>query len=197
MDPKRSKSLMVYDSSRYDLRICALDSNVAIYFVEHSSWASNKPDLILHAGADQQGPVLGVGHFPCFGAKTIGLGDPRRDVNAMIWEKLSCTTKWTHAEYEFEFPFGDEHRRTKFRWRRTKTRVFSDQGDMELVKVGREDDILASYVGFGLLDSLKKRAVVTIREGFGEQWELMVWLTGLSLVELSRRRARARRNKIR
>jgi hypothetical protein len=190
-----SKTYILYDHKTYDIKICEIDSEIAIYFSEHHSWTPKVPDLVFHAGADKNGPVLGVGRFAWVGANTVGLGDPDSDPSSVVWEKLVGTSKWTHSEYKFEFPFGPDQKRTTFIWRRVKTKAFSDQGDMELVIEGKEDDVLADYIGFGVLESLKKRAKVTIKNGQGEKWELMVWLTGLSLVELSRRRARARRYK--
>lgn len=198
-DSGTCKEYLVYDYKTYDLRICPVgpSEHEAIYFAEHSSWTPGKPDLILHRGADKSGPTLGVANFPLFGTDTVGIGDPVTDLNAMVWEELKCTSRWTHDDYEFEFPFlfaGRDDGGTRFKWRRTKTRVLHDQSDLELVRAGEEDVVLASYVGFGLLEG-KKRATLRIRAGFGETWELMVLLTGLSLVELSRRRARARRYK--
>lgn len=188
-----SKTYILYDHKVYDIKICPIDSDVALYFSEHHSWTPKVPDLLLHRGEDKTGPVLGVGRFSWFGSETIGLGDPETDPNGVVWEKLASTGKWTHSKYKFEFPFGADQKRTSFIWRRVKTKAFSDQGDMELVVEG-EDEVLADYVGFGVLESLKKRAKVTVKDGLGERMELMLWLTALSLVELSRRRARARRS---
>lgn len=189
-----SKTYVVYDHKTYDIKVCEANSDIAIYFSEHHSWTPKVPDLVFHSGADRQGLILGVGHFSWFGANTVGLGDPANPIE-MVWEKLVGISKWTHSEYKFEFPFGADQKRTTFIWRRIKTRTFSDQGDMELVIEGKNDEVVADYVGFGLLESMEKRATVTIKHGLGDKLELMVWLTGLSLVELSRRRARARRYK--
>lgn len=49
------------------------------------------------------------------------------------------------------------------------TKLLSDQGDMELVIEGREDDVLADYTGFGVLESMEKRAKVTTKSGLGER----------------------------
>jgi len=61
-----------------------------------------------------------------------------------------------------------------------------DQGDLVLIEEGREDLILAEYLGKGLL-KWKKRGRLRIREAkpFGENWELVVLLTWASVVEVS------------
>ena len=63
-----------------------------------------------------------------------------------------------------------------------------------LVEEGREDLILAEYLGKGLL-KWKKRGRLRVRvvEAFGDSWERMVLLSWAAVVELSRRRARQRR----
>lgn len=61
-----------------------------------------------------------------------------------------------------------------------------DQGDLVLIEEGREDLILAEYLGKGLL-KWKKRGRLRIREAepFGENWEMVVLLTWASVVEVS------------
>lgn len=73
-DPSEYQTFIVYDSTICDLRICPLDSDISLFFVDNSFLTPNKPDLTLHAGADKQGLVLGVGHFPLYGAETIVWG---------------------------------------------------------------------------------------------------------------------------
>ena len=60
-----------------------------------------------------------------------------------------------------------------------------DQGDLVLIEEGREDLILAEYLGKGLL-KWKKRGRLRIREAepFGENWEVVVLLTWASVVEV-------------
>ena len=60
-----------------------------------------------------------------------------------------------------------------------------DQGDLVLVEDGKEELVLAEYLGKGLL-KWKKRGRLRIREvqAFGESWELVVLLTWASVVEV-------------
>jgi hypothetical protein len=116
----------------------------------------------------------------------------------MIWEKLQRVSNWVHANYEFQWEWLDGERR-KYEWRRTKLRIWDDQDDLELIESGRDAVVLATY-SCGNLFRWKKRGELNIRKLKGEseadlnRWEKVVVLTAMSLVELARRRARARRS---
>lgn len=131
-----------------------------------------------------------------------GLGDPQKEEEGgepVRWEGLRRTSKWTHGTYEFVF------QGRSFVWQRTAQPIFSDQPDLECKEVGGSE-VLAVYIG-----SLrwKKRGMFYLRKG-GEgvggsaggeskeddvwgDWEIAVLLTGLGIIEGSRRRARQRR----
>lgn len=133
----------------------------------------------------------------------FALGDPTSSLispRSLAWENMRRTSKWTHATYEFEYVV--EGRRGRFVWQRTRQAIFSDQPDLELRekeagKGGGEGRVLAAYKGCQGLIS-KKRGEFYIRRGReGEvwgDWELVVLLTGLGIVEGARRRARRRRS---
>lgn len=85
-------------------------------------------------------------------------------------------------EFEHAIPDGD---RKKFHWIRTRNNVLDDQGDLVLVEDGKEELILAEYLGKGLM-KWKKRGRLRIRvmEAFGESWELIVLLSWASVIEV-------------
>ena len=132
-----------------------------------------------------------------------GLGDPeveKRGGEILRWEALRRTSKWTHGTYEFAF----EDRR--FVWQRTKMPFLADQPDLECREEGG-GEILAVYIGcqgWG-----RKRGRFYLRKGdvglrssgregrkgkeWWSDWDVAVLLTGLGIIEGSRRRARQRR----
>lgn len=96
----------------------------------------------------------------------------------------------------FGQPQQTRKERKTFLLTRTKTRSggMADQGDMDLTEKGGNGDILAQYKGFGIKELKTKRAVATIKMGYGnKEWERAVWIAMATCVELSRRRSRARR----
>lgn len=192
-DTSQFKELLVNNASPRNLRILSPNSETGLFYVVNSSFTRNKPHITLHSGHDESGPVLGVAYINQFGTNTIGIGDPERDIGSMVWERLSRVSKWTHATYQFECSFGEEGRKS-FVWQRLRQHVFDDQGDMELFEDGKPEVILARYESVGVFKR-KKRGEMLILDGRGDGWELVVLLTGLALVELSRRRSRQRRNK--
>jgi hypothetical protein len=191
-EPAQFKELIVNNASPQNIRILAPESEKGLFFVTNSTFTRNKPDVTLHAGPDKLGPVLGVVYLANAGPNTVGLGDPNSNINSVIWERLSRTSTWTHATYQFECIFGEEGRKS-FIWQRVRSNPFDDQGDLELFEDGNPDVILARYESVGVF-RWKKRGRMLILDGYGNAWELMVLLTGMALVELSRRRARERRH---
>jgi hypothetical protein len=180
-----------------NLCLSLADSNgdIPTYFVINSAITIRKPDIVLRSGRDKTGPVLGVGRLPLCSPNPIGVGDPDAVGTQMLWEELRRVSTWTHARYHFEWGWGDGERR-KYEWRRTKMHWFNDQDDLALVERGRDDIVLARYECNGLI-RWKRRGLLSIRiaDGVGraerERWEMTVILTGMSLIELARKRTRA------
>jgi hypothetical protein len=191
-DTAKYKELIVNNASPKNLRILSPNSGNGLFYLTNSWFTPRKPHLILHAGSDKLGPVVGVARLAHTGPNTIGIGDPEKDINSMVWEKLSRTSKWTRATYQFGCMFGEEGRKS-FIWQRVRSNPFDDQGNLELFEDGKPDVILATFESVGVF-KWKKRGRMLILEGYGDAWELMVLLTGLSLIQLSRRRARERRH---
>jgi hypothetical protein len=177
----------VYDAFITNLRVCPVDLTDTdnYYYIEHRSFLPNVPGVILRRGTDKQGKSLGVAHIPLTGANSFGIGDFETRPTEVVWERMKNTGFWTHMRYEFslEIPSGE---RRIFNWIRTRNNLMDDQGDLVLVEVGRDDLILAEYLGKGLL-KWKKRGRLRIRtvEVFGESWELVVLLTWASVVKVS------------
>lgn len=187
-EPVTFKEFDINNAPGRNLCICS-PSEVALFSVINSSYTRGVPDVTIHAGADKSGPTLGVAHLGVSGKHTVGLGDPNGNISSVVWEGLSRTSrKWSHRTYQFESLFGDKGRKV-FVWKQAVPKPFDDQGNMELFEDGKEDIVLAKYIGVGLFKR-KKRGQMLIIDGYGETWELIVLLTGLSLVELARRRAR-------
>lgn len=191
-ETSKFKQLVVDNASITNLRLYAPGSDQGLFYVDNAAFNPKKYSVTLHTGPDKLGPVLGVAHLAIIGPNTIGLGDPNSNASSMVWEQLSCVSKWTHATYQFEFIFGEEGRKS-FIWNRLRQNPFDDQGDYELYEEGKPDIILAKYVSVGVF-KWKRRGKLYILDGCGYAWELMVILTGLSLLELSRRRSRQRRH---
>lgn len=187
------KQFTVNKASLKNLSLCPAGSDTPLLYVANYFWTPGKHDICLHTGDSKAGPVLGVAHLDILGRNnTIGLGDPNSALTSMVWEKLSRVSKVALSKYTFDSIFGEEGRKT-FEWRSTKHIPFDDQGDFELVEVENPHMALAKFVGVGLVKHTK-RGTLLIREGYGDAWELMVLLTWLGIVELSRRRARVVRN---
>lgn len=111
-DTVKVKELIVTRASPQNLRICSPSSGNGLFFAANSWFSPSKPHITLHAGPDKSGPVLGVVHNAHTGPNTVGIGDPESNLNSMIWERLSRTSKWTHSTYHFEFAFGEEGRKS-------------------------------------------------------------------------------------
>lgn len=178
---------VVYDAFITNLRICPvhLTDSGHYYYVEHRSFLPHVPGVILRHGTDKQGKCLGVAHLPLTGANTFGVGDFETSPLSVKWEKMENTGFWTHMKYKLVHELDNGEERV-FNWIRTRNNILDDQGDLVLVQEGKEELVLAEYLGKGLL-KWKKRGRLRIREmkTFGETWELVVLLTWASVVEVS------------
>jgi hypothetical protein len=181
-----------------NLSLCPADSNNHTYYVTNSLNTLQTPDVVLHSGKDKTESVLGVARLRAWGPNPVGVGDPDAVGREMVWEELRRVSTWTHARYHFEWDWSDGERR-KYEWRRSKMQIFDNQDDLELVERGRETVVLATYKCVGLVRWKRKgflriRIVNEVGKVELERWETIVILTGVSLVELARRRAGPRRN---
>jgi hypothetical protein len=186
LDEENFTEYTVYDAFVTNLRICPvhLTDPGCFYYVEHRSFLPHVPGVILRQGTDKKGRSLGAAHLPITGANTFGIGDFERNPQSVVWEKMGNKGFWTHMKYEFEHELPNGQRRA-FHWIRTRNNIIDDQGDLVLVEDGREDLILAEYLGKGIL-KWKKRGRLRFRaaELFGDTWELIVLLTWASVVEV-------------
>lgn len=178
---------LVYNAFVTNLRVCPVDltDTEHYYYLEHRSFLPNVPGVNLRRGTDKSGKSVGVAHLALIGRNTFGVGDLDNDPGGMSWGSMANAGFWTHMRYAFEFEMGDDGKTRKFCWIRTRNNLLDDQGDLVLVEEGREDLILAEYLGKGLL-KWKKRGRLRIRRmhAFGERWELIVLLTWGSVVEV-------------
>ncbi|KAG9231555.1 hypothetical protein BJ875DRAFT_469166 [Amylocarpus encephaloides] len=186
---------VVYNAWVTNLRVCPvhLTDTGKYYYIEHRFYLPSTPGVVLRHGTDKEGECLGVANIPLAGRNTFGVGNFKERPHEIVWEHLRSTGFWTHMRYEFEHEIPGRERRI-FQWIRTRNNILDDQGDLVLIQKEKEDNILAEYVGKGLL-KWKKRGRLRIKNiaAFGEEWEQVVLLTWSSVIELSRRRARIRR----
>ena len=181
----------LHNTISLNLRLCPTGSEEAAYYVNNTELKN--PDITLHRGSDKDAPIVGVSNLPISGPNTVGLGDySEADVkDVMVWERLQCTSKWSHANYEYVFSFGDGlHTRTKFEWRRVRRVPLTGSYHLQLVELSNPEVVLGAFIpGSGM--RVKIRGRLLVKKGYGDA-EKMALLTGLSLIELTRRRNRRR-----
>ena len=201
-----AKALDVFHTkSHINMRIHDESGN-CIYYVDNSAFTPGKPDVTLSMGSEKGGQVLGVCRWSNMYSKhlMVGIGDPAS--NNTTWEEMKAETT-IHPEFKWSvtLPSGGRH---TFAWQR----IHGDD-----VKAESSDANSASNKNYKLFDcsdpqkaaiavfasnrykSWKKLGKFIIKvdgheRGWGENWELMVLLSALGLVEKSRRRGRSRRS---
>ncbi|MCJ1366784.1 hypothetical protein MMC16_005914 [Acarospora aff. strigata] len=177
-----------------------------LFYVKNGSMRKNIPSVVI-THETKEGPVIGTLKLGWYRDNIFGLGDPMKEKD-ITWENLKRTSDWTHGTYEFSF--GEHGERRTYIWQRTHQSFFSDQPDMECrekLMGGGMGETLAIYKGNqGMM--LKSRGQFWIAKGLDQgglgwsgktggkwsQFELTILLTGLGIIESSRRRARARRS---
>ena len=73
------------------------------------AWSLSKPNVMLHAGADQTAPVVAAGRLRSVHHPVIGLGNPAQGPHAVEWETLKQHWTW-RGRYTFAARVGGERR---------------------------------------------------------------------------------------
>lgn len=195
-----------YSVHNLDMKNITLHANQegpALYTVINSTFTAGAHSVVLHAGP-RTTPPIGAANISTFkGTNQFGVrisaSTALEGMDGMVWEELRRTSSWTHGTYAFEWMWADGERR-KYEWQRTSSPLkLDDQADMELVEKGREGMVLAKYTRGALIRwTVRARLEVRVLNSEGEEewerWQTVVLLTVMTLVEMSRRRARQRKS---
>ncbi|OJJ96156.1 hypothetical protein ASPACDRAFT_54566 [Aspergillus aculeatus ATCC 16872] len=164
----------------------------SLYRVRVSEFRPKKPDLTFHAGMDDSGPTVAVAKFQHFSRGIhIGLGNPQAP-SEMVWEELTGQSK-SHSKYrwEMEVPTSSGPRRQSFLWKRTHhvgleghTWTRLSNRNYKLVEE-QSGNILAMFMSN--VASYKESGMLQLYVDHGQQFDLMVLATVLSLYEKARR----------
>ncbi|PSS28336.1 hypothetical protein M430DRAFT_32752 [Amorphotheca resinae ATCC 22711] len=186
-----------------------------LYHVWNSSWRLGKPSVLISEKSKHGKPVASM--ILRWGrADLFSVGSTESE---MRWESLHRTSVWTHSRFEFEWDFGKEAGgRRRFVWRRLLKDPWTDQPDLELRELfesgvpgmrgwmGKE--VLALYSGMHW-HRWRRRGGFVIRRVFAKlpdsrplkledmgDWEVVILVTALGIVEAARRRANNRRQAV-
>ncbi|OBT71559.1 hypothetical protein VF21_09573 [Pseudogymnoascus sp. 05NY08] len=199
----RYKTYSVHNLDMQNITLHANQDGPVLYTIINSTFTAGTHSVVLHAGA-RTTPPIGAANISTFkgtnqfGVRT-GASTALEGMEGMVWEELRRASSWTHGTYAFEWMWADGERR-KYEWRRTSSPLMlDDQADMELVEKGREGMVLARYTRGALIRwTVRARLEVRILDSEGEEewerWQTVVLLTVMTLVEMSRRRARQRKS---
>jgi len=182
----------------HNLTVTAGDKT-PLFYVKISSLAPGKPDVTLHAGQHQSDPIAAVCKFRHFSSDSkVGLGNPD-EPSRMVWEDLT-KEKWNHSKYRWEIAIYPDRmaltspgKRKGFVWKRTHSVGVGDSTPNLFSTRNRklEDEstgeIVAVYSDNGV-GSFKKCGKFQINVDYGKDFDTMVLITGLSLLEKGRRR---------
>ncbi|KAJ5123426.1 hypothetical protein N7448_009523 [Penicillium atrosanguineum] len=168
-----------------------------VYYGDVSLWTFKRPDIILHAGDSDKGPVVAVSKFLKFsGDYKLCLGNPD-DVNAQ-WEDMTKESA-LHSRHRFEMTVpsqtGDPNiERRSFLWKRTRHVKVDDSTssiwglrNFKLVDE-RTDQLMAVFTDE---KSISKCGKLQIKAEYGGSFDIMVLISCVSLYERARRRNRS------
>jgi hypothetical protein len=185
-DKNQFTDMTLFTKGLVHFRMCPTGTEDASYFVTNCTWKPSSPDITMYHGPDREAPIVAVGHLTRCSTNTMGVGDfSKADADqAMTWETLQRTNKWSYRKYHFSCNFGGEkERRGNFEWTRVKRCPYI----LQLVELSNPDVVLGTFLpGPGF--KVKNRGRILVKKGYGEEWERMAMLTALALLELMRRR---------
>jgi hypothetical protein len=199
-----TRVLDVWNTKSYiNYRITTPD-NQPVYYINNSSFTPGTPDVTMHAGAEKTGPILGVCKWGHMYSKTVkvGLGDPgNMGGNDMVWEELVRTSgTLTQSEFKVAMTPQHSHERRTFVWKRATK---EELGDEDAAKWTYQNlrlldevtgETVGSFANNGTKSWSKKGKIRVVSGVYGEDWEKMMVLCCLALIEKGRRRRRAQRS---
>lgn len=203
-----AKSLDVYHTkSHTNMRIQDQWGN-CLYYVDNSAFTTGKPDVTLLSGSEKNGTVIGVVRWSNMFSKhfTFGVGDPSTNKESTVWEELETKTM-IHPEYKWSLTLPSGVRQ-EFAWLRIHgADVHSEDSsansasnkNFKLVDCSDPAKATLAIFASNRYKSWRKLGRFSIKvdgreKGWGDHWEVMVLLTALGLIEMSRRRSRSRRS---
>lgn len=176
---------------RHDYDVTTADKS-PLYHVDNSSWTPKKPDLTLHHGTENKAPIVASCKYTHFSRHSkISLGNPD-DPNQVQWEDFICQG-YTHGKYRWQLPMRNKGERPSFIWKRTSSvgvqnsspSMFS-QGNFKLMDE-RTNGVVAVYSS-SAHKSLDKSGKLEIYGEYGPDFDVMVLITALGMIEKNRRR---------
>ena len=196
-----SKIFNVYRTTSYTNWTVTLPDKTPLYYIRTSMFRPGRPEITMHAGGYRDGPIVGVSNFVKFSSGSkLGLGDPANPLN-MSWEDLTKESSMDHSLYRLDFTFrshdANEPQRRSFRWKRThsvgvKSSKPSKFGLMNFKLVDEATgELLAVFANNGL-KSFKKQGKFQIHKDYGQDFDAMIILSGMTLLERTCRRNAAR-----
>jgi hypothetical protein len=192
---------LVSNSSIRKHLITSPNSPAATYHVtKQESLSRKKWDVKIHRGDSEERDILAVAKFHMHSI-TIGLGDPGNapeeggDGKPMTWEELERPQKWRYNVYYFKYGSGAQ--RKTYTYRKTYT-ALKKLKTMELRVGGVEDEdgeLVAKWVRgskWGMKNGslFIKKTVAADQEEEAKNWEVMVVVSVLSIVESQVRRSK-------
>jgi len=201
-NPKGSGLSRTFDvwHSHLNLRVSEGPESKALYYIVNSTFSPGTPDVTIHAGNDKTGPVIGAAKFSSMFSKSVsfGLGDPQGPAaNDIVWESLSRSKGNLLSRAEWRFSVTLKGQRRTYTWRHTRDvgpeAIKYSMQNLQLVD-DETREVMAVFANNGIKGWKKKgKLQFADRDGEGTEWEKVVLLTGLTLVEKLRRMARVSR----
>ncbi len=176
-----------------------------LYFVQHSSGTTSSKLSITLRSVSVTGPTVGVSQIHDVDdmvakpdsdnlVATLGLGDPfatsSSESSAVIWEYLTRDDHPLHPSHSFSVSLPSNEHKT-FLWKRTHgfPSYIGGRKSMRHLKLVEKDtgNVVGLFVYYGWLISWRQKGRILFWKSWGEEWERMVLLAALSLMEVARR----------
>jgi hypothetical protein len=169
----------------YNVTTTDTANNKQHLFLENSPFDNTQPDLRMHIGPDPTGPIIGTSKYKRFSQNCqISLGEHFENNPGSNWVNTTLSKKgYLSPSYAFQARLYGEPGR--FLWKKTHSmgRHATPLGNLKLVDES-SDEVLAvfSSESYSLVPGC-----VEICGEFGEEFDQLALLTGVSVREKQRR----------
>lgn len=186
---ENSRFFHLYHTASYINWTLTLADKTPLFYVKVSTFRPGKPDITLHAGNARHGAVTGASKFRKSSSDSkLCLGDPEDALNG-VWEDLTRESS-DHSKYRFETTLNGVRR--SFVWKRTHSVGVQDSlpGKLSNYNFKLLDENTGALIGAYANRSvhLTKQGKFQLNKDYGRDFDIMFLLSGLTIIERTRRR---------
>lgn len=164
---------------------------LTLYFIKHDILDHDTPDVAVHQGGTDSGPVIASSHFDSIFAKKVQFGFGESSASSPTWEEMR-RDRDADGKKQWRFGLSFSEGRHEFVWQHTRDvgKHAMHHSAQNLRLVDEAGSVLAVFENCGLKSWKHKGRLILLGHTAGcdlASWESIVLVTVMTLLERLRR----------